>query len=117
MPCQHCGTAHQRGRFCYRCGKKLLPAPSPSPRNLVRTRFVRQAWIGLRPPGHPASDTSTKRTARPSRAVVVGNAARGDGSAADPATHQRIHDTVMERAAVAASPAFQRYLSVLIATS
>ena len=24
MFCVHCGTAHPRARFCFRCGKKLL---------------------------------------------------------------------------------------------
>ena len=118
MSCRHCGAAHQRGRFCFRCGKKLLPAVSPRPRNLVRTSLARPAWIGLRA-GHPAGDTTGKGTARPSHAPggPVGHAAREDGSTSDPATRRRIHDTVMERAAGAASPAFQRYLSVLIAAS
>ncbi|RBY88076.1 hypothetical protein DQ244_16080 [Blastococcus sp. TBT05-19] len=29
MNCAHCGTGHQRGRYCIGCGKLMPPSPLP----------------------------------------------------------------------------------------
>jgi len=106
MSCLSCGTAHQRGRFCNRCGGKMPPAARVGRRvSLARPRPLR-AEADARPPGAPS--------------VAAGGAAppapaEGDGAPA-PTGVQRMYDAAMARAAVHGRLPLQRYLAVLTAT-
>jgi hypothetical protein len=54
MSCMHCGSPHQPGRFCYRCGKKLLLAvPYDRGTSCVRRSTAR---------GGPAGGTGSLET-------------------------------------------------------
>jgi hypothetical protein len=116
MSCLHCAATFQRGRFCNRCGKRLLAAAGVERRMPLTRRLMPREGERQQPGGQGrdvtpgAPDRSPSRTAAGHR-----NQARGrDTATAHPAAVRRMYDTAMERAAVHSRPSLQRYLSVLL---
>jgi hypothetical protein len=48
MNCHQCGSAHQRGRFCNRCGSKRPPTAPPTGTWAVRTATIRSRAVESR---------------------------------------------------------------------
>jgi len=117
MSCLHCTAAHQSGRFCTRCGKRL-PRTEDSGRAAWRIRRIpangsregrlpeRPGIRALRAGQRPAPADEAAQRAVPRHAAA---ARRGD--------LRGMYDEAMARAAVSARAPLQRYLAVLARTS
>jgi hypothetical protein len=116
MSCPNCGTAHERGRFCDRCGKRLPVAQA-----------IRRVTLPRRPPAR--SETATSTSPGDGQATGSGRhgaAPRPADETADAGEHVfishlaavgRMYDAAMARAAVHGHRPLQRYVNVLIAPS
>ena len=113
MSCLHCDSAHQRGRFCNRCGRKrtpitpagrVLPARRPSTRGSSDARNTTPSAPN-RPAGGPPRNSDG----------AVEFAANEETVAPNTATIQGMYDTAMARVAFHGERPLQRYQSVLLA--
>jgi hypothetical protein len=117
MTCLHCAAAHQNGRFCIRCGKRM-------PRTEVSGRA---AWRIRRTPASRSREARLReregvRALRGARRPVPADEAAKSTVPHDAITVQRgdlrgMYDKAMARAAVPARAPLQRYLAVLARTS
>ena len=114
MSCLHCDSAHQRGRFCNRCGRKrtpstpagrVLPAQRPSTRGGSNARNRAYHPVPIRPGGIPVRN----------RGGAVELAANNETAAPNPAAIHSMYDTAMARVAAHGELPLKRYLSVLLA--
>ena len=108
MSSPNCGTAHERGSFCDRCGRRL-PV----------TQTIRRVTLPRRPSARrgPGRTTNAGAVQAPDAAAGVHVVVGEEVGTSQLAEVGRMYDTAMKRAAVHGHRPLQRYLSVLIEPS
>lgn len=117
MSCLHCTAAHQSGRFCTGCGKRM-PRTEFSSRTTWRVRRV--AATRSREPMHRGEERA--RAIRVGQSPGPADRAEKRSFSEDAVASQRVdvrgmYDKAMARAAVHARDPLQRYLAVLATSS
>jgi hypothetical protein len=113
MSCLHCDSAHQRGRFCNRCGRKRTPA-TPAGRVLPARRPSARGGSDTRNRTHPAPIRPDSVPVR-NRSGAVEFAADTETAAPNPAVIHSMYDAAMARVANEGELPLERYESVLLA--